>query len=111
MTDPTFGELMAPPDPRSTIVVNLRRESYDVYIGRPSRWSNPFRVGQYYQGRTLDRNGVITAYKDWIRYSDGGVALQEHLGELRGLRLGCFCKPLPCHGDILVQLVIERFTS
>ena len=29
------------------------------------------------------------------------------LGELRGKILGCWCKPKPCHGDILVKLVEE----
>lgn len=29
-----------------TTVVNVRTETCDVYIGRPSKWGNPFLIGQ-----------------------------------------------------------------
>ena len=28
--------------------------------------------------------------------------------ELEGKELGCWCKPSPCHGDILIKLLKER---
>lgn len=82
-----------------TKVVNIRRESYDVLIDRRSKWGNPFR---------LDRDGtrteVIAKYQVWIQTQP---QLLASLSELKGKRLGCWCAPLPCHGDILAELTDE----
>ena len=80
-----------------TQVVNKYRDSYDVYIGRGSKWGNPFRIG-------IDgtREDVIKQYGDWIQTQPH---LLNSLEELRGKTLGCFCSPQACHGDILVELL------
>jgi len=80
-----------------TRVVNVRDEAYDVYIGRPSKWGNPFRIGP-----DGDRTEVILKYQDWILGND---KLLASLPELAGKALGCWCKPQACHGDVLVGLV------
>lgn len=103
MDDPSFDELMAPPDPDLTVVVNRRREAFDVYIGRGSKWGNPYRIGV-----DGNRDDVIGKYRWWIAEQP---FLLDALGELRGKRLGCYCKPERCHGDVLRELVIERFTD
>ena len=88
-------------------IVNLRCEKYDVYIGRGSKWGNRFVIG-----RDGNREEVIKKYREWILRND---YLLNCLGELKGKVLGCYCKPLPCHGDVLVELVdevmcdVERF--
>ena len=80
-----------------TQVVNKYRDPYDVYIGRGSKWGNPFRIG-------IDgtREDVIKQYRDWIQTQP---YLLNSLEELRGKTLGCFCSPQACHGDILVELL------
>lgn len=69
----------------------------DVFIGRPSKWGNPFVIG-----KDGDRAEVIAKYRAWI-------ATQPHLlaalPELRGKRLACFCAPQACHGDVLAELL------
>jgi uncharacterized protein DUF4326 len=83
--------------PPPTRVANLARgEPFDVYIGRPGPWGNPFVLG-----RDGDRATVIARHAAWIT---GQPALMARLGELRGRVLGCHCKPEPCHGDILAAL-------
>lgn len=79
-----------------TTVVNLKIEKFDVYIGRPSAWGNPFllRKGQ-------DRELVISRYR---KYLLSRPDLLARLPELRGKRLGCYCAPLSCHGDVLAEL-------
>lgn len=80
-----------------TQVVNLRLQDSDVYIGRGSKWGNPFIVGQ-----DGTRDEVISKYKKWI------LTQPELLGslyELKGKKLGCFCVPKNCHGDVLVELI------
>ena len=87
-------------------VVHCKKEPYDVYIGRPSKWGNPFRIGQ-----DGTREQVIEMYREWLL---GHIAtpkgftrpsLEEAKRELTGKRLGCFCSPLPCHGDILKRFI------
>lgn len=80
-----------------TRVVHCKKEKYDVYIGRPSKWANPFIIG-----RNGNREEVIQKYKSWIMNQPHLLA---DLYELEGKALGCWCKPLPCHGDILVELL------
>ena len=80
-----------------TSVVNVTKDEYDVYIGRGSDWGNPFVIG-----RDGTRKEVIKKYEQWIKNQPH---LLERLGELEGKRLGCFCKPYDCHGDVLVKLV------
>ena len=89
----------------STIVVNIsfatkRGEPYDVFVGRPSRWGNRWKIG-----RDGSRDEVIEKYRQWITSSDPvAVRLRELLPTLRGKRLGCYCAPLPCHGAVLAEL-------
>ena len=86
---------------RKATVVNLKlKQPFDVYIGRPSKWGNPFVLG-----RNGTRAQVVAQYR---RYLLGQPALLALLGELAGKRLGCFCAPRPCHGDVLAELVNEH---
>ncbi len=79
-----------------TTVVHVRKDSYDVYIGRGSKWGNPYRIG--IDG---DRAEVI---KKYAVYLVGKPELIASLYELKDKVLGCYCKPLECHGDILADL-------
>lgn len=79
---------------------NVNNE-FDVYIGRPGRWGNPFRIG-----RDGNREEVIAKYRKWIME-------RKHLHpiikrELKGKVLGCWCSPLPCHGDVLLEIINSK---
>ena len=79
-----------------TKVVHCKKESYDIYIGRGSAWSNPFTVASY------GRKGAVMKYKQWLETQPH---LLKSVKELKGKTLGCWCKPMyPCHGDILAEL-------
>jgi len=73
-----------------------------LYVGRPSKWGNPFHVGP-----DCDAEDVVNAYEWWIR-EQGGRRLLADLHELRGKDLACWC-PLdePCHADVLLRLANE----
>jgi hypothetical protein len=80
-------------------VLNIHKAEHRpgaVYIGRPSKWGNPFVIGKH--GTRAD---VIQRYREWICDQP---KLMAALPELRGKDLMCFCAPLPCHGDVLLQL-------
>lgn len=97
----------------TTTVVHLKRkggvvvQDCDVYIGRAcntggwnlkqSKWCNPFPVKQY-------QDKAIPMFEEYIRKSP----LIDEVEELRGKVMGCFCKPKPCHGDILIKILNER---
>lgn len=71
-----------------------------VYIGRPSKWGNPFTIG-----KDGSRNEVIDKYVEWILTQPELVERAQ--AELRGKDLVCFCSPKACHGDILLAIANE----
>lgn len=77
-------------------VVHCKREKYDIYIGRPSKWGNPFEIG-----KDVTREEVIAKYINWLETQPQLLAA---LPELKGKILGCWCSPKECHGDILAEL-------
>lgn len=89
-------------------VVNSKKEDYTLYIGRPSKWGNPFShlpntMADFF---VSSREEAVDKYEDYLR---NNKYLIECLGELDGKILGCFCKPQRCHGDILIKLFMEKF--
>ncbi|MGN7187027.1 DUF4031 domain-containing protein [Microbacterium enclense] len=80
-----------------TTVVNRRSHSFDVYIGRGSDWGNPFIIGEH--GSRAD---VIHRFELHLRSRPD---LLVRLPELRGKRLGCYCAPRACHGDVLARYI------
>jgi hypothetical protein len=87
-----------------TTVVNVRSTLYDVYIGRPSKWGNPFAIGGSYGPRgRLTRAKAIELYRQYW-YSDGCAELRAQArAELKDKVLGCWCKPKDCHGDVIAE--------
>ena len=67
-----------------------------VYVGRPSKWGNPFVIG-----RDGTRDEVIAKYREWILQQP---ALMASLHEVRGRDLICWCAPESCHADVLRAL-------
>jgi len=87
-----------------TLVVNQRFGLYDVYIGRDQGpdgyFGNPFRLVHY--NSNSERKRVLIQYSKYFNARVGSdVEFAQRVLNLRGLRLGCFCKPLPCHGDVI----------
>ncbi len=79
-----------------TRVVHVN-DPHDTYIGRPSKWGNCFVVG-------VDgtRDEVIAKHAEWV-YTQPELIAQIK-SELKGKRLGCWCYPKPCHGDVLAWI-------
>jgi hypothetical protein len=84
-------------------VVHCKRAKYDVYIGRGGKWGNPYIIG-----RDGTREEVIKKYRNYIL---GNTDLMNSLDELKGKVLGCWCSPKACHGDVLVELIKERYNE
>ena len=82
-------------------VLNKRTDdcSGAVYVGRPSKWGNPFEIG-----KDGTREEVITKYKLWLFEN---YDLLSDIDELKGKDLSCWCSPKLCHANVLMQLANE----
>jgi hypothetical protein len=74
-------------------VVHCKKDAYDVYIGRGSKWGNPYVIG-----KDGNREEVIAKYEKSLTNH------AEIRSKLKGKTLGCWCKPKKCHGDILLEI-------
>lgn len=81
----------------ATTWIDIRSgEPYDVFVGFPSRWCNPFR----------NRKDMTRRQKIWAFYEHllERPDLLVQLHALKGKVLACYCHPLECHSEILAFL-------
>lgn len=89
-------------------VVNKYKSEYDVYIGRGSQWGNkwshlPETKAEF---KVETREEAVAAYKEYLwEQMKSGAVTNEMLRSLHGKRLGCFCAPKACHGDVIAAAV------
>lgn len=77
-----------------------RMPSNTVYVGRPTKWGNPFNAGDFHFGSPV----AVLFYENWITKGDGRHLLKD-LNELRGKNLCCWCAlGEACHADVLLKL-------
>ncbi len=88
----------------TTKVVNIKLHRYDVYIGRAGKGQdgylgNPFRIEP---GET--RGSSLEKYRGYFyKRLKTDPEFKRRIHTLKGKTLGCFCKPHPCHGDIIAE--------
>ena len=97
-----------------TRVVNISRgrnrdirteDGFDIYIGRPGNWGNPFRLGVH-----GTRDQVCDLHWEWLHgrvkapNKEKPPSLESVKEYLAGKRLGCFCTPKRCHGDNYIAI-------
>jgi hypothetical protein len=87
----------------TTVVNRKHTATYDVYIGRPSKWGNPYKIGMRVAGidHPITRVEAVQLYEALIL---ADPELLDDLPTLKGKILGCWCDPLPCHGHVLARL-------
>lgn len=91
-----------------------------VYVGRPTKWGNPFVVREY--GLASNRSIAVAMFRDQLEVDRGYTSIPPHRwpagrvprqwttiediqSELSGKDLACWC-PLgqPCHADVLLEI-------
>lgn len=92
-------------------VVHCKKQPYTHYIGRPSLLGNPFSHKQEscaeYLVDTVEE--AIISFEDYARES---FTIMEAIMNLpEDAVLGCWCKPGPCHGDVIIKLWKEFETK
>ena len=70
-----------------------------IYVGRPSKFGNPYEIG-----RDGSREEVIQKYEAWLLSADNGLRIDD-LRSLRGKDLVCWCAPLACHAEVLLNYI------
>jgi hypothetical protein len=94
---PRQGDTSTPRKGLLPRVLNQRTDEIPpdaIYVGRPSKWGNPFTIG-----KDGTRDEVIAKYDDYFDNSD----LMFSLHEIRGRDLVCWCAPEACHADRLLH--------
>jgi Domain of unknown function (DUF4326) len=87
-----------------TVVVNIYKEQFDVYIGRTGRgqdgyFGNPFRMGN-----GMGREDAVQKFQKYFADRiEKDSEFRQRVLALKGKRLGCFCKPKACHGDVIAD--------
>jgi len=71
-----------------------------VFVGRPSKWGNPFKARYESQ-----REWAIKQFREWVLSKPELVEAIKK--ELRGKDLVCYCKPKNCHADVLFEIANE----
>lgn len=93
-----------------TVVANKYKQKWTVdcvYIGRPTIYGNPFAITP-----VCTREEVIKKYREyfWNRIHTDAAFLSAIL-KLKDKTLMCFCKPLPCHGDVIAEFPNSQYVK
>uniref|UniRef100_A0A6M3L3D3 DUF4326 domain-containing protein n=1 Tax=viral metagenome TaxID=1070528 RepID=A0A6M3L3D3_9ZZZZ len=84
----------------NTEVINIYKhpDKDYVYIGRGSPFGNPFKLGKYTREEALEK-----FHHYFHEYALKNEDYRNAVLALKGKKLGCFCKPKSCHGDIIKE--------
>ena len=85
-----------------TTLVNLRKTKlYDVKIDRDTEFGNHYKIGIH-----GDRKQVLEKYRTY--FYNRILTDKKFLGKilnLKGKVLACWCCPLDCHGDVIIEFL------
>jgi hypothetical protein len=83
-----------------------------VKVDRSTKWGNPYREGvtpgnyaSWFRADLLAEMASATPRQPGHPWSEHLWRIGQHVHELRGKNLACWCKPgEPCHADVLLEL-------
>jgi hypothetical protein len=70
-----------------------------VYVGRPTKYGNPYIVG-----KDGIQGACVELYKEWIENPEQQDLKKDIEENLKGKDLICWCKPLACHADVILEI-------
>ena len=99
------------------IAVNIKDQQCDLYCGRTdngkshatnsSGFGNPFVVGSQYT-----QEQAVEAFKTWLYSDDGYDCRVRVMSSVKpGMKLGCYCKPKPCHVDVIIEYWKQNYAT
>ena len=80
--------------------VNLKK----VYVGRPSRWGNPFNTHKVEDGVIYTREAAVDGFR---QYAAKRLEIEPHWLDylMDAAYLICWCAPKQCHADVLAEMI------
>lgn len=102
-------------NPTTELVNQKRTDEYEVDIGRSNRGENhmnntptgePGWLGNPYKKEDYGREECIERFReDFIKRLENDPEFRSAVENLQGKTLGCWCKPKPCHGDVILEFL------
>lgn len=99
----------------------MKNKEEHVYIGKKgaifingvrfplydSIWANPYKISE-----NQSREKVLELYSEYVEKNiESNNLIIPELLKLKGKKLGCWCRPECCHGDILIKLIKKYDTK
>lgn len=83
-------------------LVHCKKAAYDVYIGRPSIFGNPYshKEGTKAIYKVDTREEAVAKFEEYLLQNP---TLMAEVKKLKGKTLGCWCAPLLCHGSVILK--------
>jgi hypothetical protein len=100
----------------TTVANLLRGDHYDVYIGRAGHGHDGYFGNPVHRNRRCpvcgathyERGDTIACFERYfLERLTRDPEYRRRIIELKGKRLGCFCNPRPCHGDVIARWIDE----
>lgn len=82
-----------------------------VYVGRGSKWGNPYVIGEKFHNTIIDAQWAVRLYESAIKSRSMALpfVIENAVKELRGKNLACWCKEgEPCHADVLIEIANQH---
>jgi len=80
-------------------IVHCKKQKYDIYVGRPSIFGNPFEISK--DGNRLE---VINKFENYFLHKiNTDLQFKNAVDKLKGKVLGCWCYPKDCHARIIID--------
>lgn len=87
-----------------TTVVNIYKDPYDEYCGRPGKGKEGYFGNPFLLSKDEPRGATIEKFRNYFYTRlESDVEFKRRILELKGKRLGCFCKPKACHADVIAE--------
>lgn len=81
-----------------------------VFVGRPSKFGNRHPIGWCSKCRRVHtRADAIIEFREDLENNPKLIEAVKQ--ELAGKDLVCFCKPFPCHADILLEVANANISN
>ena len=93
-------------------MIKGKRPYFDIYIGRELHYPKTnFSRSKWANLPNVKKVGIKKSLELYEKHIRKTPELWDTLDELEGKVLGCWCKPNPCRGDVLIKLMNEKLNK
>lgn len=86
------------------LVVNIAKDKCEVYIGRAGHGESGYFGNPFYRHPGDQPGDAVKKFRVYFyKRLKTDIEYKNRILALKGKVLGCFCKPRPCHGDVIID--------